>query len=792
MNNVSFAVGTHEITAEATDTDGNTTPAGSSVNIEVIGAPIFTITEGTVGGAQLDGSQIGTSSATTDVTVCWDVQNLDVGGALGEHIHIRLNDGDNGQGSGGVANDRPYVRVDAASGCFTFTDVPIGTHTVDFTGAETGHNELCPPPTAATFEVISTSTDVFLVVNPEVSNVNENDVFDITIEVQANAQQVDAVQMDLNFDPNVLQIVSVTDGTTFDSPAFLSIEDNTNGVFTYAAGTLGTPPSGTFDLVTITFEAVGGPSSTLTFGNTTAASFQVANVLTGTTDGLVNVNENPGLTITPDPILANLLPGEITTVDYVVDANDASTLPSSAGMTLTDDATGNAATWATTVSTADQGVTYQVSFDATGLAPGTYTGTLAASGVTGYDDATAVVTLIVDPFPDLVITPNPINVTVETEQSTTGSFTVGTSDASSLPGDLLLAAVDDATSLAPTWLSLNPGNDGFEVDATGLAPGTYSATVTASGTGYNDGTTVINLLVTEAGVPCARVAFDTGGGLAGSSTFGGGLFINNNSTGSVNITSVSIDLSTAVFPNMLFDPVGTAGDATASCVEIISQTGGDNNVGLTIPGNAGTGNDPDCVDPFSGEVVPGGYTVMTLDFTDFEPGEGVNIEVDVDPLSIIGFNSAGNAGAIAGSELIGSTVTVTYSDGTSATRQLYQVGTSLVNAENFFSPGTPQCAAPSLTVGGITGNGILPETSQTATITGPANANIEVLVYGTTLEDLVIDPTTLDPFEMNKAQSIQTLTATLNWSRVYRLSPRFDRDFRQHDLLHRSNCYPCC
>lgn len=262
--------------------------------------------------------------------------------------------------------------------------------------------------------------------------------------------------------------------------------------------------------------------------------------------------------------------------------------------------------------------------------------------------------------------------------------------------------------------------------------------------------------------PCARVAFDTGGGLAGSSTFGGGLFISNNSSGSVNITSVSIDLSTAVFPNMVFDPVGTAGDATAQCVTLVSQTGGNGNVGLTIPGNNGTGTDPDCVDPFSDPNGPGGYNVMTLDFTEFEAGETVNVAVDVDPRSIEGFNSAGNAGAISGSELIGSTVTVTYSNGATATRQLWQVGNSQVNAENFFSPATPACTAPGLSVGGITTDGQVTETAQIVSISGPDNADVEVLVFGTTIEDIGVNGLPVDPLEMNKAQSIAAFSTSLN------------------------------
>lgn len=319
------------------------------------------------------------------------------------------------------------------------------------------------------------------------------------------------------------------------------------------------------------------------------------------------------------------------------------------------------------------------------------------------------------------------------------------------------ASVDVTTLVGTTHTFV-----GVEMSADGSPIGliaTFSDDTACSFTNLNAGTAPEPCSI--AVDPCARVAFDTQGGLAGSSTFGGGLFITNNSVGPVNIASVSIDLSTAVFPNMVFDPVGTAGDATAQCVTIVSQTGGNSNVGLTIPGNNGTGTDPDCVDPFSDPNGPGGYNVMTLDFTEFEPGETVNIAVDVDPRSIEGFNSAGNAGAIAGSELIGATVTVTYSNGATSTRQLWQVGNSVVNSENFFNGTTEACAAPSLEVGGVTGEAQITETAQTATITGPANAEVEVLVYGTTLEDLA-GPAPVDPFEMNKAQSIQTVAVTLD------------------------------
>jgi PKD repeat protein len=66
-------------------------------------------------------------------------------------------------------------------------------------------------------------------------------------------------------------------------------------------------------------------------------------------------------------------------------------------MSIIDNATSNPASWASTTSAANQGTTYEVNFDATGLAPGTYNATLTAGPVTGYTNASIPVTLIVEP-----------------------------------------------------------------------------------------------------------------------------------------------------------------------------------------------------------------------------------------------------------------------------------------------------------------------------------------------------------------------------------------------------------
>ncbi len=102
------------------------------------------------------------------------------------------------------------------------------------------------------------------------------------------------------------------------------------------------------------------------------------------------------LTIAPSAIAINLVQGETTSVNYVVDSDDLSMLPSPAAMSIVDNATGNTATWASTTSAANQGTSYEVNLNASGLAPGSYNATLTAGPVTGYTNARIPITLIVE------------------------------------------------------------------------------------------------------------------------------------------------------------------------------------------------------------------------------------------------------------------------------------------------------------------------------------------------------------------------------------------------------------
>ncbi|MEX2453681.1 MAG: malectin domain-containing carbohydrate-binding protein [Rhodospirillaceae bacterium] len=155
----------------------------------------------------------------------------------------------------------------------------------------------------------------------------------------------------------------------------------------------------------------------------------------------------------------------------------------------------------------------------------------------------------------------------------------------------------------------------------------------------------------------------TPGGDLGATTFGGSdklQITNTGAVGDANIASITFDFSTGILPDMVFDPTGSGGDSTA---QGFTAGGTAAAVGLIAPGVPLPDVGDNDADPFS-QPRNGGWDKITLNFTDFNPGETFTFTADIDPNSIQGVAGAGAAGAVSGYELIGSTVTITFSDGT--------------------------------------------------------------------------------------------------------------------------------
>ena len=249
--------------------------------------------------------------------------------------------------------------------------------------------------------------------------------------------------------------------------------------------------------------------------------------------------------------------------------------------------------------------------------------------------------------------------------------------------------------------------------------------------------------------PQALIEINPGGNLAASTFSGSSYQITNQSTGGITIDSVVFDLSTAMLPDMVFDPVGAGGDATASC---LTANAGGTATGFIAPA------DP-CTDPYS---VPrnGGFDVLRLTFGDFDPAEQFLFTTDIDPNNIQGVAGAGNAGAVSGYELIGATVTVSFSDGSVIAASLYEDG-SLGGGQAVVAPAAP--AAPVISVAGVPATpAIVPSAGQTIDLTGPPNAPFSLLQMDSRLfiasGDAPFDVTIGElPFYANEAMAGQAV-----------------------------------
>ncbi|MEO0579186.1 MAG: malectin domain-containing carbohydrate-binding protein, partial [Pseudomonadota bacterium] len=260
----------------------------------------------------------------------------------------------------------------------------------------------------------------------------------------------------------------------------------------------------------------------------------------------------------------------------------------------------------------------------------------------------------------------------------------------------------------------------------------------------------------------ALIAIDTGSGID-SSTFGGDFVITNTSLDGSKIVEVVFDLSTAIYPNMVFDPNGTAGDVTAKC--LIVEFG--DPVGFNVPAD-------NCVDPFAGPRGNGGFDRMSVTFSEmtengFEANEQIVFQVDVDPTSIEGAAGAGGAGSVSGLELAGSIVTVVFDDGTLLTEELFQDSVTPSAGESLNTLAVPPTVVPPTLefVGLVTPTpspgGFLDATvgsfTQTVRITAPGDSDVRLLVIESDVEPSSL--TLTDPFEANTSQNITDYTASV-------------------------------
>jgi hypothetical protein len=240
-----------------------------------------------------------------------------------------------------------------------------------------------------------------------------------------------------------------------------------------------------------------------------------------------------------------------------------------------------------------------------------------------------------------------------------------------------------------------------------------------------------------------------------ASTYNTGSFVvTNESSGGVRILRVRLDLSSALLPDLAFDPLGQAGDTVAKCLTVDS-TG----VGFVTPA------DP-CASPFS---VPfdGGYRALTLDFLDFRANRSFAFSVDIDPTVIRGASAPGpgESGSVSGLELTGAVAEFTFDDGSVLNSQLFGTPGSLSGSQASAFPFPPP--APAVSIAGIPS---LPVTVgnpvQTVRVAGTPGAPVAVLVVeaGLDTSGLSGGGFDVDPFEATSALAVQEIDAVLDGS----------------------------
>lgn len=258
-----------------------------------------------------------------------------------------------------------------------------------------------------------------------------------------------------------------------------------------------------------------------------------------------------------------------------------------------------------------------------------------------------------------------------------------------------------------------------------------------------------------AGTAAAKLTINSGSGsiLTSSTNSGGSFQVQNLSTGGQKITSIKIDLSTAALPDVVFDPAGTAGDTDGK--------------GFTLDTFTGTGTPVGTfAQPHDGSSSQDGYEALNITFpsANFAPGNELTFSSDIDPTSVKGTAGPGpgDASSITGLELSGTTVTVTFDDGT-----VRKVRTSGLQVSGFTHSNKTSVALLTSDVLSTPKIGVLGKTSPfvantqpTVRVAGPAGSTVKLWVLSAELflEGAGYD---VDPYEANNVTSFATVNGTI-------------------------------
>jgi hypothetical protein len=225
-----------------------------------------------------------------------------------------------------------------------------------------------------------------------------------------------------------------------------------------------------------------------------------------------------------------------------------------------------------------------------------------------------------------------------------------------------------------------------------------------------------------------------------ASTFNSSSFVvGNDSLNGERLSELRIDLSTALLPDVVFDPFGQAGDAVAKSYTL---DGGLKQASYVFE-----------------QPRDGGFDVLVVRYNGFDPGDFSAFSLDIDPTSIKGGSAPGPAesGSVGGLELVGATVTATFDNGQTITGQVTRLpddggaGPDHSGGIAVLRAGLPP--RPALSVVGVSAPAVVTSANQTVRIGGPAGRPVTVLVVesGLFLAGIPNGGFDIDPFEANNA-----------------------------------------
>jgi hypothetical protein len=556
-----------------------------------------------------------------------------------------------------------------------------------------------------------------IVASPQAHSGAVGSTFDITLSVvpEAGVPDITGVQFVLNFDPAVLQVVGdpvAGENIQFTSPNPIPY-DNTAGTISFLGGNF-TGIAGTFEVVTFTVEAIAASAGTaITFDYAAVPEPKVTAGSTnyiGATPDITVVVDNPNVNQAPTVTLTSPISG--TTIVRGADITFEAT--------ATDPEEGDLTSTISWSSSDPQFNVVASGSPVVGKLRDVGTKTVTASvfdseGLLGSD----AITLTVPP-PAIAFAAPASGATLSGPAVTVSMNTTGLLLDEDEHFHFYITPADPDNPDYANRISTfsQPGQTTFTFDGEdGIVPGAntiVAIAATSSHVEFTDASARAVVDFTVAAPAAAKALFEItpDEGINATTYAGKDKFqLTNLSTDGLKITSLTIDLSTGVLPDMIFDPVGAGGDVTAECFEVDASSA--NTVGMVDPGDI-------CVDPFS-QPREGGYDVLTVSFTDFDPGELFQFSTDVDPNSIQGANGGGG---VSGLECAGATITITFEDGTVAVSNLYEDG-SLGGAQTV-SP--PVLYAPTITVQDIPATpATVGNQNQTVLITGEPNAYYSLL-----------------------------------------------------------------